>query len=258
MSKDSHPARKEKMLERARKAAEARRLKESGQLPEDPLKLPQGVTTQLPANALPDTPLEAFDYRFAPKKCTPELLGKFLNYFRETGIVTRSCQAVGICPSTIYRLRDSNPAFAELYDMARREAVDRLEEEARRRAFEGVSKPVFYKGQEVGAVQEYSDRLLEFLLTYNNPEKFGGNAKHGGDKTPPGTGGVQVQINYFSGPPPAVEVKPEGKEVVIEQRKEENHNAPIRVETPALSDERVDLHGTRREEGGSGVAPESR
>ena len=41
---------------------------------------------------------------------------------------------------------------------------DALEAEARRRAVEGVRKPVFYQGVICGWVGEYSDTLLIFLL----------------------------------------------------------------------------------------------
>jgi len=36
--------------------------------------------------------------------------------------------------------------------------------EARRRAIEGVEKPLFYQGQNIATLREYSDGLLEFLI----------------------------------------------------------------------------------------------
>lgn len=56
-------------------------------------------------------------------------------------------------------------------------AVLGLEDEAHRRAFEGVDKPVFYQGDECGTIREYSDTLAIFLLKAHNPEKYRENSK---------------------------------------------------------------------------------
>jgi hypothetical protein len=50
----------------------------------------------------------------------------------------------------------------------------RLEDEAVRRAYEGVERPVFQGGKQVGVVREYSDTLLIFLLKALRPEKYRG------------------------------------------------------------------------------------
>lgn len=62
--------------------------------------------------------------------------------------------------------------YRQAFEDAMTEAAEHLEAEARRRAVEGVVKPVYYKGQEVGAVREYSDTLLIFLLKGAMPEKY--------------------------------------------------------------------------------------
>lgn len=54
---------------------------------------------------------------------------------------------------------------------------DNLENEARRRAWEGVKTPVFHQGKIVGHVQKHSDRLMESLLRAERPEKFRDNVK---------------------------------------------------------------------------------
>lgn len=241
--------RKEAALQRAREAAERR--KQNAANP-DPILGVRKVTTVKPKlQKDPDLPLSTFDYKFAPKKCTPELLERFLNYFRETGIVSTACKAVGICPSTIHRLRHTNVKFAEVYDLARAEAVDRLEEEARRRAFEGVEKPVFYKGEECGVIREYSDKLLEFLLTFNNPAKFGGNSKHV-DPAGGGAAPVQVIIQNFSD---GTKQPAKQEVIVIDPTAGTKQDHPtVQVETPRLSDAGVELHGERREAGGDSLA----
>ncbi|MBX6773030.1 MAG: hypothetical protein IRY83_14975 [Chloroflexi bacterium] len=50
--------------------------------------------------------------------------------------------------------------------------MDALEAEAWRRAVDGVERPVYQNGQRVGAVREYSDTLLIFLLKGGRPQKY--------------------------------------------------------------------------------------
>jgi hypothetical protein len=47
-----------------------------------------------------------------------------------------------------------------------------LEDEAVRRAYEGVEKPVCQMGKEVGVIREYSDTMLIFLLKGLRPAKY--------------------------------------------------------------------------------------
>ena len=42
----------------------------------------------------------------------------------------------------------------------------------RRRAIEGVDKPVFHNGKVVGSIREYSDTLLIFALKGSMPSKY--------------------------------------------------------------------------------------
>jgi len=51
-------------------------------------------------------------------------------------------------------------------------AIERIEEEADRRAVEGTLEPVFYQGFECGQVRRYSDTLLIFRLKALNPQKY--------------------------------------------------------------------------------------
>ena len=47
-----------------------------------------------------------------------------------------------------------------------------LEPEAIRRTVEGVEKPVYHQGRQVGTVREYSDTLLIFLLKGWKSERY--------------------------------------------------------------------------------------
>ena len=69
-------------------------------------------------------------------------------------------------------MRRRSEDFAAQWDNALEEGTDLLEAEARRRAVTGIDKPVYYKGEVVGSITKYSDRLLMFLLRAHRPQKF--------------------------------------------------------------------------------------
>lgn len=98
------------------------------------------------------------------------------------GVVTHAVEDAGVARSTVYQRREDDEAFAKDWDDALEEFADALEVEAYRRGVQGVEKPVFYKGEQVSTVLEYSDRMLELMLKARRPEKFRDNLKveHGG------------------------------------------------------------------------------
>jgi len=106
-----------------------------------------------------------------PKK-EPRWVKRFLAQFAAIGNVSLSAQLVGIHRSTPYAEAKDNPTFAAAWEEARETSADVLESEARRRAVEGVERPVFQNGKLVGHVQEYSDTLLIFLLKGERPAKY--------------------------------------------------------------------------------------
>lgn len=91
-------------------------------------------------------------------------MSAFLATLRETGNVRASCEAAGIARSVAYGWRGENESFKELWVAAIEEAIDLLEEEAWRRGYDGVDKPIVYKGKVTTTYKEYSDRMLEILL----------------------------------------------------------------------------------------------
>lgn len=90
-------------------------------------------------------------------------------------------QKAGVKRSTAYHHRVSDDAFRDAWDDAYEHGTDAVYvAEAARRAVQGVVKPVFYKGKPITdangkmiEVREYSDRLLEFILTARRPREFG-------------------------------------------------------------------------------------
>lgn len=120
---------------------------------------------------------------------------RFLERLAETGNVSLAAQFAGLSKQTAYNHRHSDDEFARQWDDALDTATDLLEQEARRRAYEGVDEPVFYKGDEVGTIRKYSDTLLIFLLKGLRPEKYRDNA------TVVHEGNPQKPIAYVEAPP---------------------------------------------------------
>jgi hypothetical protein len=101
---------------------------------------------------------------------------RFLGALATTASVTRAAKASGLHRNTWYRHRSQRPEFAAAWAEALERGTDALEDEAVRRAVEGVLKPVFHQGKRVGALRTYSDTLLMFLLKARRPDKFGERA----------------------------------------------------------------------------------
>jgi len=96
----------------------------------------------------------------------------FLAAYAAIGNITDAAKAVPIHRSRHYIWLKESTAYADEFESAKEEAVDALEAEARRRAVEGTVEPVFYQGNEVGAIRKYSDTLQIFLLNGARPEKY--------------------------------------------------------------------------------------
>lgn len=135
----------------------------------------------------------------------PAWVTPFLANLAINGCIAKSARSAGINPSTVTALRKTDADFAAAMEDAIEDSTDVLEMEARRRAVQGVRKPVIYQGQrtpvwEHGAdgqvvvdpatgrpvqavdadgeplyltVTEYSDSLLAMLLKGNRRSKYG-------------------------------------------------------------------------------------
>lgn len=101
-----------------------------------------------------------------------ECIDKFFEELAKSARVCKSCELAGISYSEVYRRRVIDEDFKKRYDDAYEQGVQRLEDEAVRRAMTGIDEPVFYKGEEIAKITRYSDQLLIFLLKGNRPDKF--------------------------------------------------------------------------------------
>jgi len=98
---------------------------------------------------------------------------RFLAELRHTGgNVSKACAAVNLSRSAAYEWKREDLEFAALWDAAIEETTDALEQEIYRRAHNGTDKPVFYQGEQCGAVREYSDVLAMFILKARKPDKY--------------------------------------------------------------------------------------
>ncbi len=113
---------------------------------------------------------------------TPNLERLFTDSLAEGYSVTASAWAIGVSRQTSYAWRGASEAtrqedgtytddFCVRWDDAVEAGVDRLEDEAERRARRGVEKPVYQGGVMVGTVTEYSDTLMQFMLKGKRPQK---------------------------------------------------------------------------------------
>lgn len=77
-----------------------------------------------------------------PAWCAPFLLA-----LAQVPVVRYACEAAGIERTTVWRYRQSNPAFEAAYKDAIDSGDDKAEREAFRRGVEGYEEPVLHQGQ---------------------------------------------------------------------------------------------------------------
>jgi len=96
----------------------------------------------------------------------------FLAAFAHCGRITRAAEAAHVHWRSHYHWLKQDPQYAAAFAQAKEMAGDFLEDEAIRRAMEGVTRKVFHQGEHVDNEQVLSDTLLIFLLKGAKPEKY--------------------------------------------------------------------------------------
>jgi hypothetical protein len=107
-----------------------------------------------------------------PMPLTDEKKGRFLDLLAKGHTVGWCAHKAGVHRRYLYEVREKDPVFAAAWAEAWEAGGEALEEEARRRAFSGVRKPVYYQGRVVGHIREFSDLLVIFLLKGRKPEVY--------------------------------------------------------------------------------------
>jgi len=109
-------------------------------------------------------------------RLTPKKAAAFLESLRAGLSVSHAARVSGFARTTFYEHRAADPAFAAAWDDACEEGADRLEDEAVRRAVEGVrsERTIVARGDVIGTdvTIDYSDTLLIFLLKGRRPDKY--------------------------------------------------------------------------------------
>lgn len=97
---------------------------------------------------------------------------KFLAAFAGHVRVSKAAEIAGVARTQHYAWLKESKVYAGAFELVREQASQALEDEAVRRAVDGVEKPVFYRGEVCGHVVEYSDPLLALLLKANFPDRY--------------------------------------------------------------------------------------
>lgn len=138
---------------------------------------------------------EMLQKRFGNHSYTPaeriKKMAQFIAAYQQTGIINRGLRASGLSRTTVKNWEIKYPVFGRLVKEAHEYAVDEWEEEARRRAVDGVDHPVIYKGEITTTYKDYSDRLMEVMLAGHRPQFRRGGGQL--ELTGPGGGPIQVQ-----------------------------------------------------------------
>lgn len=143
-------------------------------------------------------------------KRTPELERLFLEGLSDGHSITTSAWALGIHRTTALNWRNASEAtkredgtykddFCVRWEAAAQAGVDRLEDEAIRRAARGYERPVFQGGVMVGTETCYSDALMALVLKGKRPNLY--NTERHEMSGPNGTPiPVAMEIEFIDSP----------------------------------------------------------
>lgn len=115
---------------------------------------------------------------------TKELKAMFIRVLAQKGgNVTATCRDLMVSIASAKRAKDEDPEFSIGWYEAIEIGNIMLEDEARRRAMDGIDKPIYFKGRRIDTIREYSDALLKFILSKRKKDIFGDKLTlEGGEK----------------------------------------------------------------------------
>ncbi|MEA3081717.1 MAG: hypothetical protein QOD54_1385 [Sphingomonadales bacterium] len=99
----------------------------------------------------------------------------FLKALAACGCIAHAARAVGMSRQSFYDLHDrpDASAFRRAVEAALDCSANRIDEGAFSRSINGVPRPIFYKGEQVGEYRHFDERLTMFLLRYRRPHRYG-------------------------------------------------------------------------------------
>lgn len=102
-----------------------------------------------------------------------EKVNRFLHaVVANCGNITAASEVAEISRMWVYLEERRNEEFAQKFREAQQMGLDALEDEARRRAAQGVERGIYHKGELVDTERVYSDTLMTLLLKGGKPEKY--------------------------------------------------------------------------------------
>ena len=93
--------------------------------------------------------------------------------------VTLAYRRASIARRTAYDWWEADAGFPRKWDDAIDEWVDQVEAELHKRAFEGMERPVYYKGEQVSTWLSFSGASAIFLLKAHRLKRYRGTAGSG-------------------------------------------------------------------------------
>lgn len=100
---------------------------------------------------------------------TPSTRDDFLTMIANGKSITAACEWLEISRSAVHKWIREDETFSDAYNEALEMANDRIRDEVDRRAIRGVRR-IRYSGGRWVNEREYSDRLLEKMMTARLPE----------------------------------------------------------------------------------------
>jgi len=123
---------------------------------------------------------------------TPARDDQFFNAIMEGYTVKKAAEMAGYGHSAVYHRKRKDEAFNERWLDTVAITVERLENEADRRALQGVDEPVFFRGEQCGVIRRYSDTLLIFRLKALAPERY----RERREVTGKDGGAIEANVNF--------------------------------------------------------------
>ena len=103
---------------------------------------------------------------------TPPRQRDFIAALAELGLVAAAARSVGMSPKSAYALRNragEDSDFAAAWDVAIDQGRANALDTGIERALCGTTKPVFYRGRQIGEQRVYNDGLLIAAMRALNP-----------------------------------------------------------------------------------------
>lgn len=102
----------------------------------------------------------------------------FVEKLADCGSITAACKHVGMSRESVRQLRrhPRGRAFRDACDAALDCNYAEVEQAAAERSRNGVARPIFYKGVQVGEWRHHDEHLTMFLLRFRRRHRFGPEA----------------------------------------------------------------------------------